>query len=133
MKLDRSLKHLRKQAESLMSTTVSVHRFTGETTMDELGVETALFDVVYEGKAKIASYEAYESTPDVAGFPRVVVRSRCDFPVGSFAAEAGDEVHVVTDSDDPLLAGNVLRLAAPAPFKSHATAYRVPVEEVVNG
>ena len=133
MKLDRSLKHLRKQAESLMSTTVSVRRYTGETTMDDLGVETALFDVVYEGKAKIASYEAYESTPDVAGFPRVVVRSRCDFPVGSFAAEAGDEVHVVADSDDPLLAGNVLRLAAPAPFKSHATAYRVPVEEVVNG
>ena len=133
MKLDRSLKHIRKQAESLMSTTVSVRRYTGETTMDELGVETALFDVVYEGKAKIASYEAYESTPDVAGFPRVVVRSRCDFPVGSFAAEAGDEVHVVTDSDDPLLAGKVLRLAAPAPFKSHATAYRVPVEEVVNG
>ena len=38
MKLDRSLKHLRKQAESLMSTTVSVRRYTGETTMDELGV-----------------------------------------------------------------------------------------------
>ena len=123
----------RRAAESLMSTTVSVRRYTGETTMDDLGVETALFDVVYEGKAKIASYEAYESTPDVAGFPRVVVRSRCDFPAGSFAAEAGDEVHVVADSDDPLLAGNVLRLAAPAPFKSHATAYRVPVEEVVNG
>lgn len=133
MKLDRSLKRLRKQAESLMSTTVSVRRYTGETTMDDLGVETALFDVIYEGKAKIASYEAYESTPDVAGFPRIVVRSRCDFPVGSFAAEAGDEVHVVTDSDDPLLAGKILRLASPSPFKSHATAYRVPVEEVVNG
>ena len=51
----------RRAAESLMSTTVSVRRYTGETTMDELGVETALFDVVYEGKAKIASYEAFVS------------------------------------------------------------------------
>ena len=124
----------RRAAERIMTATVEVHRLTGEYTLDPVTAEeVAESEIVYTGIAKVASYEAYESTPEVAGSVVTVVRLRCDFPVGSFVAKKGDEVRVVSDSSDPLLAGKVLRLTVPTPYKSHATAYRVACEEVADG
>ena len=124
----------RRAAEAIMSTTVRVRRYTGKPVTDpETGQVTRSFSVVYEGKAKIAAYEAFEQVRDVAGSQQTLSRTRVDFPVGSFSVLPGDEVHVISDSADAMLAGKVLRVTVPAPYKSHATALRCFVEEVSKG
>ena len=133
MGLEATLRRGRRAAEKLMSSSVEVRRFTGETVIDdETLIETPVFDVVYSGRAKIASYEAFEQTPEVSGGVVTVVRLRVDFPAGSFVAKPGDEAHVLSDSSDPLLGGRRFRLTVAAPYKSHATAYRVAAEEVTD-
>ena len=133
MGLAQTVKHGRRAAECLMTSTVEVRRFTGETTIDdETLIETPVYDVVYSGRAKIASYEAFEQTPEVSGGVVTVVRLRVDFPAGSFVAKPGDEAHVLSDTSDPLLGGRRFRLTVTAPYKSHATAYRVAAEEVTD-
>ena len=127
------LAEARVMAEQLMTATVEVRRFTGETIVDPVTlVELPQYVTVYDGKAKIASYEAFEQTAEVAGGIVTVVRTRCDFPVGSFKAQPGDAVHVLTDEADPQLAGRIYRLAVNAPYKSHASAYRIAAEEVTD-
>ena len=123
----------RRAAESLMSATVSVRRYTGETTMDDLGVETALFDVVYEGKARLHGNGGMASVVDVGSGARPVLDRHVYFPVGSFVPRVGDEVHVISDRDNPYNAGRVLSLKENAPIRSQETAYRVWASEVVNG
>lgn len=133
MGLAQTVKHGRRAAERLMTSMVEVRRFTGETVIDEdTLIETPVYDVVYSGIAKIASYEAFEQTPEAAGGVVTVVRLRADFPVGSFVAKPGDACRVLSDLSDPLLAGRVYRLTVSAPYKSHATAYRVAAEEVTD-
>ena len=133
MGLEATLRRGRRAAEKLMSSSVEVRRFTGETVIDEdTLIETPVYDVVYSGIAKIASYEAFEQTPEAAGGVVTVVRLRADFPVGSFVAKPGDACRVLSDLSDPLLAGRVYRLTVSAPYKSHATAYRVAAEEVTD-
>ena len=133
MGLEATLRRGRRAAEKLMSSSVEVRRFTGETVIDEdTLIETPVYDVVYAGVAKVASYEAFEQTPESAGGVVTVVRLRVDFPVGSFVAKPGDACHVLSDNSDPLLAGRVYRLTVSAPYKSHATAYRVAAEEVTD-
>lgn len=123
----------RKRAEHLMTATVEVRRFTGETIIDEdTLIETPVYKTVYSGIAKVASYEAFEQTPESAGGVVTVVRLRVDFPAGSFVAKPGDEAHVLSDTSDPLLGGRRFRLTVTAPYKSHATAYRVAAEEVTD-
>ena len=133
MGLEATLRRGRRAAEKLMSSSVEVRRFTGETVIDEdTLIETPVYRTVYSGIAKVASYEAFEQTPESAGGVVTVVRLRVDFPVGSFVAKPGDACHVLSDSSDPLLAGRVYRLTVSAPYKSHATAYRVAAEEVTD-
>ena len=133
MRLSKSLKRLQSLANEQMTSMVEVRRFTGETVIDEdTLIETPVFDTVYSGIAKIASYEAFEQTPEVSGGVVTVVRLRVDFPVGSFVAKPGDEAHVLSDTSDPLLGGRRFRLTVTAPYKSHATAYRVAAEEVTD-
>ncbi len=133
MGLEATLRRGRRAAECLMTSTVEVRRFTGETTIDdETLIETPVYRTVYSGIAKVASYEAFEQTPEVSGGVVTVVRLRVDFPVGSFIVKPGDEAHVLADSADPLLAGRRFRLTVSAPYKSHATAYRVAAEEVTD-
>ena len=133
MGLEATLRRGRRAAEALMSSTVEVRRFTGETTIDDdTLIETPVYNTVYSGRAKIASYEAFEQTPESAGGVVTVVRLRVDFPVGSFIAKPGDEAHVLSDTSDPLLGGRRFRLTVTAPYKSHATAYRIAAEEVTD-
>ena len=134
MSIQSALRAGRRAAEAIMTARVQVHRYSGKPMTDpETGQVTRSFSVVYEGKAKIAAYEAFEQVKDVAGSQQTLSRTRVDFPVGSFAVLSGDEVHVISDSADPMLAGKVLRVTVPAPYKSHATALRCFVEEVSKG
>lgn len=124
----------RRAAERLMTSTVEVRRYTGQITTDPVtGRASRVYEVIYRGRAKVASYEAYEATPDVAGGTPTLTRVRVDFPVGALVVDAGDEVRVLSDRVDPQLAGMILRLQIPTPYKSHATAYRVAAERVTAG
>ena len=124
----------RRAAEAIMTARVQVRRYRGTPVTDpETGKVTRPYSIAYEGRAKVAAYEAFEQVKDVAGSQQTLSRTRVDFPVGSFAVLPGDEVHVISDSADPMLAGKVLRVTVPAPYKSHATALRCFVEEVSKG
>lgn len=134
----------RRRVERLMTARVRVHRYSGKPFTDPLtGVVSSPYTIVYGDSrpeqyphgepAKVAAYEAFEQVKDVAGSQQTLSRTRVDFPVGSFTVLPGDEVHVVSDSADSMLAGKVLRVTVPAPYKSHATALRCFVEEVSKG
>lgn len=121
----------RKAAESLMTSTVEVRRYSGDIATDRVTLKAVrAYALVYSGKAKLQTYEAQESRPDVAGNTVTSSRLMVHFPVGAFTAHPGDEVHIIEDAADPALAGKVLRLGPAAPYKSHATAYRVGADEV---
>lgn len=121
-----ALPGLRRHAESLMTERVVVRRPTGQTTLDpETFVEVPVYDVVYQGRAKSQTYEAYETNTEVAGATAVVSRVRYDFPVGAFKSRPGDITTTVECPTDPMLVGRSVRLANEAPVKTHATAYRV--------
>lgn len=116
----------RRRAERLMRERVVVRRPTGETTLDpDTYVEVPVYAVMYQGRAKSQTYEAYEQNAESAGATVVVSRLRYDFPVGSFKSAPGDVVTVIECLPDPLLVGRSVRLANEAPVKTHATAYRV--------
>lgn len=134
----------RAMAEDLMTSRVRVRRYTGAVHTDPVtGKVTRAHTVVYgdhspdrypDGEpAKIAAYEAFEQVKNIEGATATMTRTRVDFPVGSFKVMAGDEVHVISDAEDPMLSGKVLRVTVPAPYKSHATALRCFVEEVSTG
>lgn len=67
----------------------------------------------------------------VAGQAQALLRTRVDVPVGVATFRPGDVVTVVKNPDDPNLEGEQLRIAALAPFKSMATAYRVFADIIV--
>ena len=82
---------------------------------------------VYEGKAKLTSYEGYEQTPEVVGHTATVQRLSLHLPVTSYRPQVG-HVAVCVDSLDPNLVGTEYRMTQDAPFKTFATAYRVFVD-----
>jgi len=108
-----------------MTERVVVRRPTGETTTDENYNVVPVFDVVYQGRARSNTFEAYETSAESAGATAVISRIRYSFPVGAFKSAPGDVVTVVECPDDPMLVGRSVRLANEAPVKTHATAYRV--------
>ncbi|HCS2945811.1 TPA: hypothetical protein OQU49_004425, partial [Shigella flexneri] len=93
------------------------------------GVDVPTSVPVYEGRGKLQSYEGYEAEPESGGARVTVQRMSLHLPVGAFAMVPGD-VATVTASTDGLLIGRAFRLTQVAPYKEHATAYRVFVEEV---
>jgi len=119
----------RAAAERLMTDRCVIRRPTGETETDPDTLEVVpVYDVVYDGVCKMQTYEAHEATPDVAGATQVVQRSTLHLPVGSYRTAPGD-VALMTAAVDPLLEGKAFRLVQEYPVKSHATAYRVFVDD----
>lgn len=125
----------RRAAERLMVDRCVVRRPTGEVVTDpDTHKDTPVLDVVYGpgvapffGRFKVASYEAFEQERESAGSTQMINRLRIDLPVGSFLVKPNDVVTVL-ESVDSLLVGQHYRLTVQAPYKSHATAYRVSAE-----
>lgn len=113
----------------LMTTQVTIRRITGVTTDPLTGVDVPTAEVVYEGRGKLQTFEGYEREAESAGQSVTVQRMSLHLPVGAYRPAVGD-VAVVTGSTDELLVGREFRLVQVAPFKEHATAYRIFVEEV---
>ena len=115
----------RRMAESLMVDRWVVYKLD----MDDVDPLTgeAVRVTVYEGKAKLTSYEGYEQTPEVVGHTATVQRLSLHLPVTSYRPQVG-HVAVCVDSLDPNLVGTEYRITQDAPFKTFATAYRVFVD-----
>ena len=115
----------RRMAERLMVDRWVVYKLD----MDDVDPLTgeAVRVIVYEGKAKLTSYEGYEQTPEVVGHTSTVQRMSLHLPVGPYRPQVG-HVAVCVESLDPNLIGTQYRMTQDAPFKTFATAYRVFVD-----
>lgn len=121
----------RRAAERLMTDQCVVRRPTGETATDPDTFEVhPVYEVVYESRVKVQSYEGYERAAESAGASVTVQRSSVHFPVGAFRTRPGDVV-TITAATDAFLVGRSFRVVQEAPYKSLATAYRVFVDENV--
>lgn len=118
----------RRMAESLMVDRWRVYRFEPGDVDPLTGLPGADKQItVYEGKAKLASYEGYEQTPESVGHTSTVQRMTLHLPVGSYRPQVG-HVAVCVESFDPNLVGTEYRITQDAPYKSLATAYRAFVD-----
>lgn len=127
--VSRTLPLLRKQAESVMVDTVTITRAGTPTRDPETGTETATTVTVYTGKAKLQTFEPYESKPDGVAHQHVSQRLALHIPVGAGPIAVDDIATVTAAPLDPALVGNSYRIAAPM-SKTAATAQRLPVEFV---
>lgn len=116
----------RAAAERLMTDTVAIRRPGGEP--DPLtGVAPGV--LVYEGRAKLQTFEPHEQDRVAGGAHLTIQRSRIDLPVGDYRSQQGD-VAEFTASTDPNVTGRRFRIVQEWPAKTHATAYRIAVDEV---
>ena len=122
-----ALRSGRRAAERLMTDLVEIRRVVGSAVDPLTGRDEAELVVVYEGKAKLQSFEGYEASREVIAHSSVVQRMSIHLPVDSYRSSVGDVVRIVRSSD-PLLVGREYRVTQEAPFKTHATAYRIFVD-----
>ena len=128
---DMSVHHVlssgRHAAERLMVDQVEISRVVDSTADPLTGQDVAELEQVYVGKAKLQSFEGYEASREVISHSSVVQRMSIHLPVDSYRSSVGDVVRIVR-SADPLLEGREYRVTQEAPFKTHATAYRIFVD-----
>ena len=117
----RVLKRLQRQAESMMTDTCTVSRFSPGT--DEDGYDTTVETPVYSGRCKVRSYDPQTNEQVSVGSPTNTQRYIVHFPVNT----------VVQDGDVVRVAGRVrplyLRGSSDLTWQ---TAVRMQAEEVAN-
>ena len=77
----------RRMAESLMVDSWVIYKLDMND-VDPLTGE-AVRVTVYEGKAKLTSYEGYEQTPEVVGHTATVQRMSLHLPIGPYRPQVG--------------------------------------------
>lgn len=120
----------RRAAERLMLDTVLVVRLTDGPDDPLTGAPTKTELVLYSGKAKRQTYEAYEENPVAGGHRFTVQRYSVHFPVAAFRPLPGDLIRWVESVMDPDLPGSTDRVTGLF-NKSFATSMRVYVDETV--
>lgn len=120
----------RAAAERNMTSTVKVSRLARA--FDEAtGTYADSWTTVYEGPGKLQFFDnAYEQTPVAGGHTFITGRQMVHLPVGASGIQVDDVVEVVADALNPGLLGRTWRVTN-TPAKSHQTALRFPVEEVL--
>lgn len=118
----------RERAERLMVDRVEISRVTRVEVDPLTGEDSPTLVVVYEGPAKLQSYEGHEASREVILHSSVVQRMSVHLPVGSYRSSVGDVLRVVASHVDPMLDGREFRVTQEAPYKSMATAYRIFVD-----
>lgn len=124
----RGLNRGRRAAEALMTDHVQIRRVVGSTVDPLTGEDAPEYTTVYEGKAKLNSFEGYEASREVVLHSSVTQRMSIHIPVGSYRSSVGDVVKIVSSSTDPMLEGREFRITQEAPFKTYSTAYRIFVD-----
>lgn len=120
---------LRAHAESRMHDTVRIERGSGAPVTDpDTGEVTYPRTTVYEGKARIQTYEAQEHKQDVGTATITTTRYALHVPVGSYAPSLDDVATVTAAANDPHLVGRRFDVVALL-HKTAATAYRLGIED----
>lgn len=112
-----------------MVDTVRIEALTGATELID-GEEVPVRTLVYQGKARFQSFEPYEQNPNVPGGNATVQRNGLSVPIAAGPAEVGHLVTCLTSALDPHMPGREYRVASTL-HKSHATAQRIALEEIV--
>lgn len=115
---------MRAQAETLMTDTVRVERGGGDP--DPL-TGLPVLETVYEGRGKVQSFRAYESSRELGGATVTQGRREVHVPWDAGPFEIGDVVTVV-ESVSSNLVGFRARVAFPDE-KTHQTAQRLLVDQ----
>ena len=123
-----ALRSGRRAAERLMTDLVEIRRVVGSAVDPLTGRDEAELEMVYNGKAKLSSFEGYEASREVVLHSSVTQRMSIHIPVGAYRSSVGDIVRIVESRMDPMLEGREFRITQEAPFKSHSTAYRIFVD-----
>ena len=121
----------RAEAEALMTARWRIERETGETEIVDYEV-IPIRRLVYDGIGKLQTYEGHETTSNAGPSTVVVQRMSLHLPVGPYRCEPGDLATCIS-SHDPLLVGRRFRLVQGYPVKEYATAYRIFVDELLEG
>ena len=118
----------RREAERLMVDTCTIRRQTGET-RDASGAVTPVYGTtVYTGKCRLQLRGLASQSPDVGEQRIDILRGELQLPISVTGVAVDDQV-TFDSSLDPALGGRVFRVAD-LMHKTHATARRLPVEEV---
>lgn len=115
----------RRMAESLMVDSVSVSRPTGA--VDPI-TGKPVTTVVYVGRAKVQTYEAFEKQPDLGGGTVTIQRYTIHVPVGGYVPRVHDVVTVTAATLDAQLVGRRYVVSGLL-HKSYATSYRLLVDD----
>lgn len=128
-------------SEQLFFTVVRVDRVLSVEHDGTGGLDVELLDPVYfgpdvaphYGRIKAQSFRPYEQDRDIGG-AATVIQQRYDihFPVGVGPVLVGDIVTVIESPTNPLLVGNVYRVAGPHE-KTLQTAQRVLADHAPQG
>ena len=122
----------RRFAESIMRTTGTVSRATGEFTKDPVSrEETPIMGPVYSGPCMLKMDSAQPSSAPIPGVIATEQSLTLFLPIGGTGADqvTTDDVWVCTGNpDDPTLVGKTMRIAG-VHHQTFSTAYRFPVEE----
>lgn len=121
----------RRRAEALMTATWLIERETGVTTEVDYKLVPERV-AIYRGRGKLQTYEGHERSAKVGESTAVEQRMTLHIPVGSARTMPGD-LATCEASTDPLLVGRRFRITQEYPVKEHATAYRVFVDELIEG
>lgn len=121
----------RQIAERNMTSTVRIWRVTGRV-LGEDGQYEDTTEEIYSGRGKVQFFDnAYEQTPEAGGHSYSLGRSTLHIPVGAADVAPGDLCTVTADPLNPHLLDRTWRITN-TPAKSHQTADRMPIEEVLS-
>lgn len=112
-------------AEALMVDSVSVSRPTGA--VDPI-TGKPVTTVVYAGRAKVQTYEAFEKQPDLGGGTVTIQRYTIHVPIGGYVPRVHDVVTVTAATLDAQLVGRRYVVSGLL-HKSYATSYRLLVDD----
>lgn len=132
MSADQLVARGRIAAERLMVDTVTIDRPDGTTTYDDVTKrETKNYDdPYYTGKARLQQQAAVGLEDQGGGRTVTTLRLELQLPITVTGTRVDDRVTVDAAPNDPDLVGRTFRIQA-LHHKTHATARRVSVEEVL--
>ena len=135
MNLDRTLRLMRRHAESLMADTCEIVRRGDPVTDPETGVAATRDTLVYRGRCKVQTAGGLASENTEGGLVQAlgsvapVWSLYLHLPYGVQGPRSGDTVRIVRSADQTLT-GRRYRLVNPQSEKTHATAQRWNIQAI---
>ena len=122
----------RRAAETGMTDTWAVYRYTDGVLNETTGQYAPTATTVYSGPGKLQSFESYEQNPVAGSHDYTVMRPILHLPVNTSSAlvEVGDTAVCLASPMDADLVGREVTIEG-FQSKTYITARRFPVSEVI--